>query len=222
MVKKESSIYLFLGQDNFSKSIKFKRLKEEFLTKDTEYFNLDILYARELKLLTLQERLLSLPVKARKRIILIKDSQNLQDEIKEFILRYVKKPQARILLILDIGSSFARDEFIRQVIPYAEVCRFKEPLRVDTFSLSRSIESRKTNYALRLLSQLLRNGEKPERILGGLRYSWENSVANPLETRKKLKLLLNCDIDIKTGRLRSDFALEKLVVSLCSLTQSSG
>lgn len=223
MVEKESSVYLFLGQDNFSKSIKFKRLKEEFLTKDTEYFNLDILYAKELKLLTLQERLLNLPVKAKKRIILIKDSQNLPDDIKEFLLQYVKKPQGKIILILDIGKSLPQDGFVRQAIRYAEVCRFKEPLRLDTFTLSRSIESRKTSYALRVLSQLLRNGEKPERILGGLRYSWENSIARPLETRKKLKALLNCDIDIKTGRLRPDFALERLVVSLCSLNfESSG
>lgn len=222
MVKKESLVYLFLGQDNFSKNIKLKRLKEEFLTKDTEYFNLDILYAKELKLLNLQERLLSLPVKAKKRIILIKDSQNLSDEIKEFILQYAKKPQDKMLLILDIHKSSPQDEFVRQVIRYAEVCRFKEPLRLDTFTLSRSIDFKKTSYALGVLNQLLRNGEKPERILGGLRYSWENSIANPLETRKKLRLLLNCDIDIKTGRLKPDFALERLVVSLCSLTQSSG
>lgn len=219
MVKKESPVYLFLGQDNFSKSIKFKRLKEEFLTKDIEHFNLDILYAKELKLPTLQERLLSLPVKAKKRIILIKDSHNLPDDIKEFLLRYLKKPQGKIILILDIAKSLPQDGFLRQAMPYAEVCRFREnTLRLDSFTLSRSIESKKTSYALRVLSQLLSNGEKPERILGGLRYSWENSIARPLETRKKLKALLNCDIDIKTGRLKADFALERLVISLCSLT----
>jgi len=218
MVKKESPVYLFLGQDNFSKSIKFKRLKEEFLTKDTEYFNLDILYAKELKLPTVQERLLNLPVKAKKRIILIKDSQNLPDDIKEFLLRYLKKPQGKIILILDIAKSLPQDGFLRQAMRYAEVCRFREPPHLDTFTLSRSIESRKTGYALRVLNALLRNGEKPERIMGGLRYSWENSIARPLETRKKLKALLNCDIDIKTGRLKADFALERLVVSLCSLT----
>jgi len=73
-----------------------------------------------------------------------------------------------------------------------------------------------------VLNQLLRNGEKPERILGGLRYSWENSMADVFQIRKKLRLLLSCDIDIKTGRLRSDFALERLVVNLCCLTKPSG
>jgi DNA polymerase III delta subunit len=73
-----------------------------------------------------------------------------------------------------------------------------------------------------VLNQLLKKGERPERILGGLRYSWENSIATPLETRRRLKALLNCDIDIKTGRLKADFALERLVVSLCSLAKPSG
>lgn len=218
MVKKESLVYLFLGQDNFSKSIRLKRLKEEFLTKDTEYFNLDVLYAKELKLLHLQERLLSLPLKSRKRIIVIKDSQNLADEIKDFLLQYIKKPPAKMLLVLDIERFFPQDRFVRQAMRYAEVCRFKEPLYLDTFTLSRSIDSRKTSHALGVLNLLLKNGEKPERILGGLRYSWENSLARPLETRKKLKLLLHCDIDIKTGRLKPDFALERLVVSLCRIT----
>jgi len=222
MVKKEGLVYLFIGQDSFSKDIRLKRIKEEFLNKNTEYFNLDILYAKELNLLTLQERLLSLPLKAKKRLIIIKDSQGLKEEIKDFILQYVKKPQNRVLLVLDTDKPSFRDEFIRQISRYAEVCRFKEPLHLDTFTLSRSIDFRKTGHALWVLKQLLENGEKPERILGGLRYAWENSIAQPPETKRKLRVLLNCDIDIKTGRLKPDFALERLVVNLCSLVKPSG
>ena len=222
MVKKESAVYLFLGEDSLSKDIALKRLKEEFLNQDTEYFNLDILYAKELELLTLQERLLALPLKAKKRIIIIKDSQNLKEESKEFILAYVKKPQDKIILILEINKFFPQDQFRRQLERYAQVYRFKESLHLDTFVLIRSIDSRKTSYALWVLNQLLKKGERPERILGGLRYSWENSIATPLETRRRLKALLNCDIDIKTGRLKADFAFERLVVSLCSLAKPSG
>jgi DNA polymerase III delta subunit len=222
MVKKEDLVYLFIGEDSFSKDIKIKRLKEEFLSKKTEHFNLDILYAKELTLFTLQERLLSLPIKSKKRIIIIKDIQNLKEDVKEFILGYVKKPEDRILLILDINKSSPRDDFVRQLIRHAQTHRFKESFNLDTFTLSRSIDFKKTAHALWVLSQLLKNGEKPERILGGLRYSWENSVIHSLETRRKLKVLLNCDIDIKTGRLKPDFALERLVVNLCSLVKSSG
>jgi DNA polymerase III delta subunit len=218
MVNKEPLVYLFLGEDSFSKSIRIKKIKEELLTQDTEYFNLDVLYAKELTLLDLQEKLLCLPIKAKKRIILIRDSQNLKEEIKGFLIKYVKKPQGKIVLILDMSKSLSPDEFTRHLSRYAQVSHFREPLRLDTFTLSRSIDLRKTRYALWVLNQLLKNGEKPERILGGLRYAWENRVADPQETRKRLKIILDCDIDIKTGRLRSDFALEKLVVNLCGLT----
>jgi DNA polymerase III delta subunit len=96
------------------------------------------------------------------------------------------------------------------------VILFKETVKPDTFVLSRSIESRRLDTALKLLDQLLKDGEKPERILGGLRYAWERGIANPVETKRRLKLLLGCDIDIKTGRLKPSFALEKLVVGLCA------
>lgn len=222
MVKKESSVYLFIGQDTLSKDARLKKLKEEFLSPHTQYFNLDVLYAKELDLKGLQERLLCLPLRAKKRIVIIKDSQNLKKDIKEFIIQYVKKPLAKIILVLDINKYLPQDEFIRQINRYSEVCRFKEDAYLDTFVLGRAIDSKKSNYALLVLNQLLRNGEKPERILGGLRYSWENSIADVFQTKKKLRLLLGCDIDIKTSRLKADFALERLVISLCSFAKPSG
>lgn len=210
-------VYLFCGQDSFAKDIKLKQIKEKFLKPDTEDFNLDILYARELNLISLQEKLLCLPLGARKRIIVIKDAQALKENIREFLLKYAKTPQPSIELILDLDRLNPKDVFIKQIGRYAQTLRFQESRPIDTFALSRYIDSRKADYALRALNQLLREGEKPERILGGLRYSWQNSFSEPFKLKKRLKLLLNCDIDIKTGRLRPDFALEKLVVGLCCL-----
>jgi DNA polymerase III delta subunit len=74
--------------------------------------------------------------------------------------------------------------------------------------------------ALSVLAQLLKDGEKPERIMGGLRYSWEKYSATPKGTSIKLKALLNCELDIKTGRLKADFALERLVIALCNLADT--
>jgi DNA polymerase III delta subunit len=215
MVKKESSVYLFIGQDSLSKDIKLKGLRQEFFAKEIEQFNLDILYAEELTLKELQERLLSLPFKAKKRIVVIKDVQHLREDIKEFILKYVKNPSPQILLVLDINRQAPQDEFIKHILRYVQVYRFRETVPLNTFTLSRQVNLRKPDYALRVLNQLLKNGERPERILGGLRYTWEQDMLNPLERRKRLKLLLNCDIDIKTGRLKPDFALERLIVKLC-------
>lgn len=209
-------VYIFSGQDSFSKGIKLKKLKEEFLAKDLEDFNFDILYAKDLKLAILQERLLSLPVGAKKRIVVIKEAEALKIDAKEFLLKYVKKPQPSTLLVLEINSV---SDFLNEISRYAKVFRFQAAAQLDAFVLSRQIELKKTDYALRVLNQLLEKGERPERILGGLRYSWQRTTPDPIKLRNKLKLLLNCDMEIKTGRLKAPIALEKLVVQLCGFNK---
>jgi len=215
-------VYLFIGEDILSKNIKINQLRQELFAKDIEQFNLDILYAKDLTLTSLQERLLCLPVKAQKRLIIIKDAQNLKEDIRAFILKVAKNSLPKVILLLDIERKDRDGEFINRIQELAKIFQFRESAHLDTFALSRQIELRKPDYALRLLDQLLRNGERPERILGGLRYSLERNTDNPLEINQRLKLLLNCDLDIKTGRLKPNFALEKLVVSLCRLKKSFG
>lgn len=222
MVKRIPAVYLFLGQDSLSKDVKLKNIKQEFLNPALEQFNSDILYAKELTLKKLQERFLGLPLKAQKRLIVIKDAQALKEDLQNFILKYVSRPSPQLVLVLDASHYSPKGEFINRLTRFACVCRFKEEIQPDTFVLSRQINFRKADYALRTLSRLLNNGEKPEWILGGLRYATERDAVNPLEKRRRIKLLLNCDTDIKTGRLKAVFALERLVVSLCGLIKPSG
>lgn len=227
MVGRIPPVYLFLGQDSLaensplsSKEKVFKKIKEELLSRELEQFNLDILYAREITLPQLQERFLALPVKAPQRIILIKDAQFLRPEARNFILRYVKKPFAHLVVVVDMEHFEPKDELTRELARCSRVFRFSEKEPLDTFVLSRQISLKKPDYALVVLNKLLSAGEKPERILGGLRYAWEREAASPLETRKKLRLLLSCDIAIKTGRLKPQFALERLVLGLCGFSKA--
>ena len=73
-------VYLFLGQDAPAKNLTLARLKSQHLAKDLEQFNFDTLYAgdRGLTPQALQEKLLCLPLKCAKRIVVIKDAHNLQ------------------------------------------------------------------------------------------------------------------------------------------------
>lgn len=222
MVKKEFLAHLLIGQDNFSKDRIFSRLKQDYLKKETEQFNLDVLYARELNLLALQEKLLALPFKSPKRILCIKNCQDLKEEVKDYLVSYVKKPAAQVILVLEAEEFSPKDGFLIQIMKYSLVNRLGLRQHLDTFGLNRQLELKKTASSLRFLNQLLENGEKPERILGGLRYAWEKDITNPLEKRRRFKLLLNCDIDIKTGRLKPVLALERLVVNLCGLKNPSG
>ncbi|MBU0709155.1 MAG: hypothetical protein KJ793_00380 [Candidatus Omnitrophica bacterium] len=212
--------YLFLGQDSFSKSTQLKKIKEEFLVQGTEHFNFDVFYAKELNLKLLQERLLSLPVNSPRRIVVIKGAQKLKEDLKSFLIRYVKSPFKKIILILDIEQQSKSDAFLNNISRYVKTIRFAEVREPDTFTLSRSIELKRPDNALRVLDRILKNGERPERILGGLRYAWERGVVTPAESKRRLTLMLSCDREIKTGRLKPVFALEKLVISLCFFDKS--
>ncbi|MFH1397522.1 MAG: hypothetical protein ABIH27_03100 [Candidatus Omnitrophota bacterium] len=215
MVRREVSAYLFIGEDNNSKDIQIKRFKEKFLRKETEDFNLDRLYSEGLTLKYLQERLLCLPVKSEKRLVIIKNCLGLQEEIKEFLVQYLKTPYPKTVLILDIAKYDSRDRFLSRLFGKAQVIRFAETRQPNTFDLAHQIGFKKANTSLKILNQLLKNGEKPERILGGLRAAWQREIRQPLELKKRLKLLLDCDIDIKTGKAKPSLALERFIVSLC-------
>jgi DNA polymerase III delta subunit len=208
-------VYLLIGQDAAAKEIQLKKIKQELLPPKLQDFNLDTLYAQEIKLKEIQERFLSLPVASSKRIVVIKDAHFLDQKSRDFLLAFSKKPHPQIVLVLDFEQYDYKDEFIKGMSLHGRLLRFKETVDPDTFALNRQIELRKADSALRLLNQLLKNGEAPERILGGLRYAWEKQDIQSLSARKKLKLLLGADLEIKTGRLKPAFALEKLVVSLC-------
>jgi DNA polymerase III delta subunit len=210
-------LYLFVGQDSLSKDLQFKKLKEQLLPKKREDFNLDVLYSRELNLKELQEKLLCFPFEAKCRIVLLRDAQALKEENRDFLLGYARAEHPETVLVLDFERFDRKDVFQGEIQRYAKVFRFKETVKPDAFALSRYILSKNPAGALRLLSQLLKDGERPERILGGLRYAWERDISSLPEMKKKLKSLLNCDIEIKTGKLKPVLALEKMVISLCGL-----
>lgn len=219
-------IYLFAGQDSSfkdspssSKDIQLKQIKEEFLPKNMEQFNLDTLYAENLELKELQEKLLSLPVKSAKRIIIIRNAQELDPDIDDFIVEWAKSGNKDIILLLDIEDTSKKESLLKDLYKYSKLFRFKEVQALNTFNLTRSIDQRRPDQALKVLDQLLKDGERPERILGGLRYSLEKSQFSPLEVKRRVKLLIDSDIEIKTGKLKPVFILEKLVVRLCALSK---
>src|SRR3989338_7347997 len=130
-------VYLFIGEDSLSKDTQFKKIRQEYLVKETEEFNLDILYAKGLALKDLQARLLCLPVKNPTRIVALRDAQELKEEVKGFILQYVKKTPKQIVFILDFNRQERKDAFLSSLFRYSKVFTFKDAPRSDTFTLSR-------------------------------------------------------------------------------------
>jgi len=208
-------VYLLVGQDIQAKEIRLQKIKQEFLPKELQDFNSDTLYAKDTTLKEIQERCLRLPLKGARRVIVIKDAQSLDEASRDFLSAYCRQPRKELILVLDFEHYDHKDRFVKDMQACATITRFRETVNPDAFALARQIESRKADPALRLLNQLLNNGEAPERILGALRFAWEKQDIGSKDSRRRLKLLLACDIEIKTGRLKPACALEKLIVSLC-------
>jgi len=228
--------YLFVGEDEFSKDTKLEKIKDQLNLAKLEAFNFEILYAGDLDLSTLKERLSLLPinpalspplhagaglahkggVNARQRLILIKDAPKLSADIKQYLVSWLSQPFPHVSLILDARRVDERDQFFNQISGLVKVINFRRSVEINAFTLARSIGQKKIKPALRLLHQLLLQGSKPEIIIGALRYQLAKERLDFAEQKKKLKFLFDCDIDIKTGRLKPEFALERLLIRLCS------
>ncbi len=218
--------YLFVGEDEFSKDARLHKIKQELFLAELESFNFEIIYPKALDLKTLQEKLLLLPVKAKQRLILVRDIQRLKPNIKDYLLSFLKKPFGHVSLILDARRDDRRDKFLSGISRFVKVLNFRQSAEINAFSLARQIvhvqaslrsESRQSSLApaMKLLRQLLLQGEKPEKILGAIRYQLGRQNSSLADKKKKLNSLLKCDIDIKTGKLKPDLALERLVIRLC-------
>ncbi len=209
-------VYLFIGQDSPAKDTKLTAIKQQFFTsKDSEDFNFDIIYADEIDLKKLQEAMLRLPLKAKQRLIWLRKCQKLKDNVKDYLTGYVKKPLKHVTLVLDTERYDKRDGFQNEMARNCQVVRFQGEMSASAFALGDEINRRNAPSALSILQELLADGAKPEAIMGALRYGWEKSSLSVIEKKRRFKSLLNCDVDIKTGRLKPAFALERLIVSLC-------
>lgn len=214
MVTQYPLVYVFAGGPNPEKDRRLSVLRSRFLAPESVQFNSDTLYAREITLKDLQEKLLCLPVNNPYRLITVKSGRYLKEDVKSFIRSYAARPYGHVVLVIDMDESGRKDTFVQELVPYAEIVWFPRERAPDAFLLARQIHERRTAEALRTLNILLAGGEKAEKIMGGLRWAWEKDVFAPGELRRRLKLLLVCDKEVKTGLVKPVFALEKLVITL--------
>ncbi|MCM8799109.1 MAG: hypothetical protein NC900_00015 [Candidatus Omnitrophica bacterium] len=207
--------YLFIGEDYFSKTIKLEKLKSSLFEKRWEDFNFEIFSAHELELTRLQEEILRIPFKAKKRLILIKEADRLKEPLRNFLCKYIKKQNPNIDFVLYIEREDKKDNFINYIKRYAKKIYFYQKENQSTFKLAKEIDKKNLTNSLKVLHNLLSEGIEPEIIMGGLRYCWQLEPLNYREKIKRFSLLLDCDLSIKTGRLDPIFALERLLFFLC-------
>jgi len=212
----EKSAYLFLGEDSLSKEIKVGVIKKEVLKADASHFDLEILSGKELEPRQLSEAFKRLPAVSNSRLIIIKEIDRLSSLCKEQLISYLKKPFSRIHLVLESDKHEIKDSFILQLSHLCRVVNFQKDRLPDVFGLCQAVVRKNAPAALKILSQLLISGEKPQKIMGVLLWQWKKVQPHlsKKEFRNGLDMLLEADLAIKKGRLKPDFAMELLVAKL--------
>lgn len=216
----ERCAYLFLGGDDSAKRHKVESLKAQYLAKGPQNIDFEVVYAddKELSPPKLDEILSYFPTQtSQKRIVLIKNAEALNSGQRDVLLKRLKSPIKSLLVILD--SLELDGAFVRQLEPFVKKMDFQSPKDLGVFDLTRAIVSSQTTKALRILNLLLKNRENPQSILGALFWQWDKAKDRlSLDKFKRgLKLLLDTDIRIKTGKLDEELALEMLVIRLSYL-----
>jgi DNA polymerase III delta subunit len=212
----EKSAYLFLGEDFLSKERKVDVIKNELLKGDASVFDLEVLQGKDLDSRQLSESFQRIPALAKGRVVIIKDVDKLNASSRQQLISRLKKPLPKVSLVLETNKFDVRDGFIAQLCQLCRVVNFQKDRPLDVFSLGVAVSRRRPVESLKILSQLLLSGEKPQKILGVLVWQWKKIEADlsRAEFKRGLQMLLETDLNIKRGRLRPDFALELLVAKL--------
>ncbi len=211
-------IYLLVGQDP-SKENKISEIKSKILTsKESLSFDYEVLHAHKLDADVLKKSLISLPSISKKRLVLIRQAHDLDGNAKKIILSCFQDESIPVELILDADQWSAKDSFLKKLEKIIKVVKFKETLKTNVFDLTKAIISNRKPEALKLASQLMDEGNHPLKIIAPIVWAWKKSKSRMSKEKfhQGLVVLQETDFYIKRSRLSPQYALEILVIKLCS------
>ena len=163
-----------------------------------------------------RKSLLSLPIMASKRLVVIRSINKLSASDKNFILEFAKSKREDIVLILDSNDADIRKGYLNKISGYAKVFRFCKQAGKTVFDMADAICNGRGIDALKILHGLFSEGQPPLRILGALVWYWGRYKRTmSVETfRRDLLVLQEADLNIKRSRLPAQHAVEVAIVRL--------
>ncbi|MFA5088182.1 MAG: hypothetical protein WC552_04020 [Candidatus Omnitrophota bacterium] len=211
--------YLLLGQDAEAKDKKIADLQRTTLpSKESLKFDYEVLDGYKLDQDRLEEALSSLPAISSRRLIVVRQAHKLTEYQQKIILEFIKKKINTVVLVLESDELKSNAVFVKDLQPMSEVIDFSRQTPVNVFDMTRAISLGRTQEALKILEELFSLGDHPLQIMGGLVWFWGKSRGKipKIRFQKGLLALQETDYNIKRSRLKPEYALELLVVKLCS------
>lgn len=125
MVKNEGCIYLFYGEEDFLKEEAEKAIIAKFLPPDSQRLNCDRYSAKEYSS-DIFDALMTPPLLSDRKVVIIKDVEDLPESKKEQFLKYLKNPQAHLSIILQSSQTYLNDSFLKEISRYAKTYSFRK------------------------------------------------------------------------------------------------
>jgi DNA polymerase III delta subunit len=214
-------IYLFLGPDRDAKDRKIAEIKAKYLTDDSALkLDYESFYGVKLDPDTLKKALISLPAVSKQRLILIRNVNKLDAHNKEIILDFIQGENSHAVVILDSDDGGGKNSFIAKVKLIAKVMNFGADTRKqNVFDMTRAIENQNPAVALKILNELINDGNPPLKIMGGMVWFWgdRKSRLSAGKFKEGLQVLQEADLNIKRSRIKPEYAVEVAVTKLSSL-----
>ncbi len=127
MPTKELSTYLFLGEEGFLKEEAIEKLRSRFLGKGAKDLNYSVFYAKDKKN-TIKEMLDALntaPILSERRLIVLKDADNLPLAEKESVISYLHNQKKTSLFIIESPTPAIKGKFLLEASKYTELVYYR-------------------------------------------------------------------------------------------------
>ncbi|MDP8212209.1 MAG: hypothetical protein P9X22_02815 [Candidatus Zapsychrus exili] len=213
-------IYFLLSEDTQLKDKKIDEIKKKYLpSKEALQFDFIIIHGIKLDPAELKKALIQLPSVSENKVVVIRSVEKLSAQNKDIVLNFIDTKYDAIILVLDSNSPDLDNAFTKKISKQAEVLRLKSNVKSNVFDMTNAIGFNNPKKALKLLFELISNGDHPLQIMGALVWFWgkKRSKVSKENFKKGLLVLQEADLNIKRSRLNPEIAVEIAVVKLCSL-----
>jgi DNA polymerase III delta subunit len=211
-------IYLLVGQDHLAKEQKIAEIKIKALpSKESLSFDYQVLHGYKLDNEALKKALMALPVVGHARVILFRQTDELTAAQKTIIVNAYAGSEKNLILIFEAEGLDDKDVLYKKFGQAMKVFSFSPKSYHNVFDLMRVILMSRKAEALELLDELLKAGDHPLQIVGGMLWAWRNAKNKmaAVKFKKGLTAFEQADFYIKRSQLKGEHALEVLVVKLC-------
>jgi len=214
-------IYLLVGHNFLEKNQKIEEIKNKTLSlSGARNFDYEVLDGAKIDAKEFKQALLVLPVISKKRLLVIRSIHKLKADNQKILLEFIQSQPQYVDFICDSDEGDSKTAFFDKLSAQAKVFQFGVAVKSNVFDVTKAIGARNPQQALKMLTNLLEEGNHPLQLMGGLIWFW-GGLKGRLSSdkfRQGLVEIQKADLNIKRSRLSPENALEVLIVKLSCLS----